>query len=229
MILAGEVLVDEQKADKPGRQVSADAAVRLIRQRPRFASRAGDKLDAAVRHFGIVLEGAVCLDIGASTGGFTDCLLQYGARRVHAVDVGSGQLHWNVRQDERVVVRDGLNARYLSAEDIGESVDFVTCDVSFISVTKILPRFGCVLRAGGRSVVLAKPQFEVTKGGVGKGGVVRDPSLRLAVCRKVRDAMSACGFGSVQWIECPLTGAAGNREFLLFGSEWLPGSGGVIS
>ena len=225
MILAGEVLVDEQKADKPGRQVAADAAVRLVRQRPRFASRAGGKLDAAVRHFGIVLDGSVCLDIGASTGGFTDCLLQNGARRVHAVDVGSGQLDWRIRQDGRVVVHDRLNARHLSRDDIGESVDFVTCDVSFISATLILPRVGSLLRPGGRAVVLAKPQFEVGKGEVGKGGIVRDPAQHRKVVEKVREAMSNCGFRSVEWMESPVLGASGNREFLLYGTDWIAAPG----
>lgn len=229
MILAGEVLVDEQKVDKPGRQVASAAVIRLVRQRPRFASRAGEKLDAALRHFGISIEGAVCLDIGASTGGFTDCLLQRGARRVHAVDVGAGQLHWRVRQDDRVIVHDRLNARHMSWDDIGEGVDLVTCDVSFISVTKILPRFGSVLRPGGRAVVLAKPQFEVGRGQVGKGGVVRDAALHRSVVARVRDAMAAGGFESVRSLESPLQGAAGNREFLLYGTDWSPGRVGVVS
>ncbi len=229
MILAGEVLVDEQKADKPGRQVATNAAVRLRRQRPRFVSRAGGKLDAAVRHFGIVLDRAVCLDVGASTGGFTDCLLQHGARRVHAVDVGNGQLHWELRQDTRVVVHERLNARYLRAEDIGETVDFVTCDVSFISVTKILPRLDQVLRPGGQAIVLAKPQFEVGKGEVGKGGIVRDVERHREVIARVQGTMTNLGFGTVLWMESPITGASGNREFLLYGTGWHAETGEVNS
>ena len=222
MILAGEVLVDEQKADKPGRQVATDATVRLVRQRSQFVSRAGAKLDAAIRHYGIVLQNSVCLDIGASTGGFTDCLLQYGAQRVHAVDVGIGQLHWKVRQDPRVVVHERLNARYLRTEDIGDTVDFVTCDVSFISATKILPRLGRVLQKGGQAVVLAKPQFEVGKSEVGKGGIVRDEALHRVVIEKVRMCMTGSGFETVRWIESPITGMSGNREFLLYGIDWSP-------
>lgn len=131
-------------------------------------------------------------------------------------------MHWSIRQDERVVVRERLNARHLAAEDIGECVDFVSCDVSFISVTKILPRLSQFLGSGGRAVVLAKPQFEVGKGEVGKGGVVRDPNKHRMVVGKVRDAMAACGFGAVDCIESPVRGAAGNTEFLLFGTDWKP-------
>ena len=218
MVMAGEVLVDGQKADKPGRQVPPEAAVRLVRQRPRFVGRGGLKLEAALRHFGIDVRGSRCLDIGASTGGFTDCLLQRGALRVHAVDVGAGQLHWSVRSDERVVVRERLNARHLAPADIGEAADFAACDVSFISVTKIIPRLPPLLRPGGQVVVLAKPQFEVGRGEVGKGGVVRDPRQHEQVVARVRAALADSGFAGVDWIESPIPGAAGNREFLLHGT-----------
>ena len=218
--MAGEVLVDGQKADKPGRQVPSDAPIRLVRQKPRFVSRAGLKLEAALQRFDIDVMGAVCLDIGASTGGFTDCLLQRGAERVHAVDVGFGQLHWSVRNDRRVVVRERLNARNLSLDDLGEIVDFVCCDVSFISVRKILPRIPLVLRPGGQAVVLAKPQFEVGKGEVGKGGIVRDVEQHRKVVATVSSAMYDCGFGSVSWTESPVLGASGNREFLVYGDGW---------
>lgn len=220
MVLAGEVLIDEQKIDKPGRQIPLDVEIRLVRQRPPFVSRGGQKLDSALRRFGIDVNGAVCLDIGASTGGFTDCLLQRGAARVYAVDVGVGQLHWRLRQDERVLIREPVNARYLTVADLGETVDFVACDVSFISVTKILPRLACLLRPGGQAVVLAKPQFEVGKGEVGKGGIVRDPRQHRAVVNFVSEAMADCGFGEVAWIESPIRGAGGNREFLLHGAAW---------
>ncbi len=220
MVMAGEVLVDGQKADKPGRQVPSDAPIQLVRQKPRFVSRAGLKLEAALQRFDIDVMGAICLDIGASTGGFTDCLLQHGAERVHAVDVGFGQLHWSVRNDRRVIVRERLNARNLSLDDLGEIVDFLCCDVSFISVRKILARIPLVLRPGGQAVVLAKPQFEVGKGEVGKGGIVRDPSQHRKVVVDVSSAMADCGFGSVNWIESPVLGAAGNREFLLHGAGW---------
>ena len=226
MIMAGEVLIDGQKASKPGKQTASGATIRLVRQRPRFVSRAGQKLEAAIDRFGIDLLGAVCLDIGASTGGFTDCLLQHGAARVHAVDVGLGQLDWRLRQDKRVIVREKLNARYLVADDLGESVTFATCDVSFISVTKILPRLVHVLQPGAGAVVLAKPQFEVGKGDVGKGGIVRDPDQHREVVSKVAEAMTAIGFESVDWIQSPVSGAGGNREFLMYGARWDPPDGG---
>lgn len=225
MVLAGEVLINEQKVDKPGRQIPPDVAIRLVRQRPPFVSRGGQKLDAVLGRFGIDVTAAVCLDIGASTGGFTDCLLQRGAARVYAVDVGVGQLHWRLRQDKRVVVREQLNARHLVADDLEEPVDFVTCDVSFISVKMILPRLPLVLRRGGRAVILAKPQFEVGKGQVGKGGIVRDPDQHCSVVSAVSAAMTSCGFGAVDWIESPIRGASGNREFLLYGSAWNPPGG----
>lgn len=225
MVMAGEVLVDGQKAEKPGRQVRSDVAIRLVRQKPRFVSRAGFKLEAALEHFRIDVEGAVCLDIGASTGGFTDCLLQHGADRVHAVDVGVGQLHWRIRCDQRVIVREKLNARNLLFDDVGEIVDFVCCDVSFISVTKILPRIPKVLRPGGPAVVLAKPQFEVGKGEVGKGGIVRDPAQHRRVVETVSAAMAECGFESVGSIRSPIRGASGNREFLVHGRHRLSPEG----
>lgn len=220
MLMAGEVLIDEQKVQKAGKRFPSAASIRLVRQRPRFVSRAGFKLDAAIRHFQIDVAGETCLDIGASTGGFTDCLLQHGARRVYAIDVGIGQLHWRIRQDERVIVREKLNARYLAPRDIGELVDFVSCDVSFISVAKILPRLRGLLRTGGRAAVLAKPQFEVGRGEVGKGGVVRDPRKHRMVVSRVSESMTACGFQTVQWMESPVRGAAGNTEFLLYGTMW---------
>ena len=220
MIMAGEVLVNDQKIDKPGRHIQSDAAIRLVHQRPQFVSRAGKKLDAAIDRFEIELQDAICLDIGASTGGFTDCMLQRGAARVYAVDVGAGQLHWRVRQDARVVVRDRVNARYLDTADVGEPVSFVACDVSFISATRILPQLPRILLPGADAVVLAKPQFEVGKGEVGKGGVVRDAAKHDAVVVKVRNAMIECGLEEVDWMESPILGAGGNREFLLYGTGW---------
>jgi 23S rRNA (cytidine1920-2'-O)/16S rRNA (cytidine1409-2'-O)-methyltransferase len=160
----------------------------------------------------------VCADIGSSTGGFTDCLLQRGAARVHAVDVGRGQLDWKLRNDPRVVVHEGINARYLTPEEIGEPADLVTCDVSFISVTLILPAVRALLKPGGRIVVLVKPQFEVGRGEVGKGGIVRDPALHVAACDRVRLAAEEAGF-QTSIIESPIAGAEGNREFLLYGSD----------
>lgn len=222
LIMAGDVLVNEQRVEKSGKQVPSDAVIRLLGQRPPFASRAGGKLDAAMESFAVDVQGAVCLDIGASTGGFTDCLLQRGAARVYAVDVGSGQLHWRLRQDNRVVVVDKLNARNLELADIGERIRFVSCDVSFISVTKILPRLPGVLQIGAEAVVLAKPQFEVGKGEVGRGGVVRDSRKHREVVEKIVNALVSLGFGDVQSMESPVLGATGNQEFLVHGRNWIP-------
>ena len=213
LILAGEVLADGRKAAKPGQPVAPDAAVEVL-ARPRYVSRGGVKLAAALGHFGIDAADKVCLDIGASTGGFTDALLEAGAARVHAVDVGAGQLAWSLRTDPRVVTHEGINARQLKVETIGEEVDLITCDVSFISVTLILPAAVPLLRPGGQMVILIKPQFEVGKGQVGKGGIVRDPELHRAVCAKVKRAVTEFGFAS-NIMESPLLGAGGNREFLL--------------
>jgi 23S rRNA (cytidine1920-2'-O)/16S rRNA (cytidine1409-2'-O)-methyltransferase len=155
------------------------------------------------------------LDVGASTGGFTDCLLQRGAARVHALDVGKGQLDWKLRNDPRVAVHEGINARYLTREDVGEAVTLAVCDVSFISVTLILATMVSVLDAPQEMVVLVKPQFEVGRGQVGKGGIVRDPALHLATCQKVNDAVRALGF-ETDIMESPILGTEGNKEFLLY-------------
>jgi 23S rRNA (cytidine1920-2'-O)/16S rRNA (cytidine1409-2'-O)-methyltransferase len=177
--------------------------------------RGGFKLAGALRHFAIDAAGKVCLDIGASTGGFTDALLQAGAARVHAVDVGSGQLDWKLRSDARVVVHDRVNARALTFEEIGEPVDLAVCDVSFISVTLILPAVVALLRPDGRMVILVKPQFEVGKGQVGKGGIVREPELHQAACERVGASARELGF-TTTIMESPILGAEGNKEFLLY-------------
>ncbi|MGH9661560.1 MAG: TlyA family RNA methyltransferase [Bryobacteraceae bacterium] len=213
LVLAGAVFVDGARAAKPGQNAASEAEIRVA-ARPAHVSRAGPKLEAALEHFGIRVTDRVCLDIGASTGGFTDCLLQHGARRVYAVDVGSGQLDWKLRNDPRVAVRERLNARYLRPEDIGEQPGLVTCDVSFISVTLILPAVAALLQPDGEMVILVKPQFEAGKGMVGKGGIVREPELHRAACGRVEDAVRALGFNSAV-IECPIRGAEGNKEFLL--------------
>lgn len=214
LILAGQVLVNGQRADKAGQLVPADSEVRVLEALP-YVSRGGLKLEAALEGFGIRVEGRVCLDVGASTGGFTDCLLQRGARRVYAVDVGVGQLDWKLRGDPRVVVREGVNARYLSPEDLGEPVDLAVCDVSFISVTLILPRLVPLLKETGEMVILIKPQFEVGRGQVGKGGIVREPELHRAACARVEEAAAKLGFRS-SMMESPIRGAEGNQEFLLY-------------
>jgi 23S rRNA (cytidine1920-2'-O)/16S rRNA (cytidine1409-2'-O)-methyltransferase len=216
LIMAGEVLVNGQKAAKPGQPVAEDARVEVL-ARLRYVGRGGIKLEAALRNFEIDPSGLVCADFGASTGGFTDCLLQSGAARVYAIDTGTGQLDWKLRNDSRVILREGMNARYLELKDLGELVDLAVCDVSFISVTLIVPAILRVLRPEtGRLVILVKPQFEVGKGMVGKGGIVRDPALHAEVCGKVRDFVEAAGF-KTGMIESPITGAEGNKEFLLYG------------
>ena len=214
-IMAGEVMVNGQKAAKPGQSVDPDARIEML-AKPPYVSRGGIKLAGALRHFAIDVRGKVCLDLGSSTGGFTDALLQAGAARVHAVDVGAGQLAWSLRTDARVLVHEGINARELRPEEIGEPVDFLTCDLSFISVTLVLPAAVPLLRHEGQIVILIKPQFEVGKGQVGKGGIVRDPVLHQAACDRVAQAVRQFGF-QAEIMESPILGAEGNREFLLYG------------
>ena len=215
MILAGEVLVEEQKVEKSGTLVRADAPLRLLGGGIRYVGRGGLKLEAALDSFAIDVAGKVCLDVGASTGGFTDCLLQYGASRVYAVDVGVGQLDWRLRNDPRVRVREKFNARRLAPEDIGEPVDLISVDVSFISVTLILPRLPALLKEDGQAVVLVKPQFEVGRGQVGKGGIVRDPQLHSAAVEKVGAAAKSAGMVVAGQMPSPIPGSEGNQEFLL--------------
>jgi len=215
LILAGQIRVNGRPATKAGAPVAADARVERVGEPPRYAGRGGLKLEGALRDFGLDVRGRVCLDIGASTGGFTDCLLQHGAARVYAVDVGKGQLDWKLRQDRRVVVREGLNARYLKVEDIGEPVDIVTIDVAFISVEKILPAaFGCA-RPGAVFLILVKPQFELSRREVGKGGIVRDAALQQKAVEQIRRAAAALGLADLAVRESCLPGAEGNREFFL--------------
>lgn len=214
LIMAGDVLLNGQKALKPGQAVAGDAALEVL-ARPPYVSRGGYKLAAALEKFGIAADGLVCLDVGSSTGGFTDVLLQHRAARVHAVDVGSGQLDWKLRNHPLVVVHEGINARELRFEQIGEHADLAVMDVSFISTTLILPALVPLLRPGGRMVILVKPQFEVGKGLVGKGGIVRDPELHRAACARVAEAVERAGFRT-SLMESPILGAEGNKEFLLY-------------
>jgi 23S rRNA (cytidine1920-2'-O)/16S rRNA (cytidine1409-2'-O)-methyltransferase len=214
LIIAGQVLVDGQKADKPGRSVAGDCQVELLARLP-YVSRGGVKLAAAIDHFGVDLTGKTCLDVGSSTGGFTDCLLQRGAARVWAIDVGRGQLDWKLRTDPRVEVREGVNARFLTPENIPERFDLAVCDASFISTTLLLPAIVPLLRESGEMIVLVKPQFESAKGEVGKGGIVRDPALHQAACDRVRGCVESLGFRA-SLTESPILGAEGNREFLLY-------------
>jgi 23S rRNA (cytidine1920-2'-O)/16S rRNA (cytidine1409-2'-O)-methyltransferase len=217
LILAGHVLLNGQKAEKPGHSVASDAQIELLERMP-YVSRGGYKLAAALDHWAIDVEGRACLDVGASTGGFTDCLLQRGAACVWAVDVGHGQLDWKLRNDPRVVIREGVNARNLRAEDFPVRFDLAVCDASFISATLLIPAIVPLLAPRGELVILVKPQFEVGRGQVGKGGIVRDPELHLAACDRVRAAVKAQGFHG-RIIASPILGAEGNREFLLHASR----------
>ena len=213
MILAGSVTVDGLKAEKPGHSYPIDCRIEVAALPP-FVSRGGIKLAAALDHFQIPVQHFVCLDVGSSTGGFTDCLLQRGAACVWAVDVGRGQLDWKLRNDPRVVVREGVNARYLSSEDFPQPFDLAVCDASFISATLLLPSMSALLKEHGEMVILVKPQFEVGREQVGKGGIVRNPKLHAQACERVRAAVEALGF-QAEIMDSPILGAEGNKEFLL--------------
>jgi 23S rRNA (cytidine1920-2'-O)/16S rRNA (cytidine1409-2'-O)-methyltransferase len=213
LILAGQVLVNGQKADKAGANVDGAAKIELLAQ-PRYVGRGGLKLEAALDHFGISVAGKICLDVGSSTGGFTDCLLQRGAARVYAIDVGTGQLDWKLRNDPRVVVREQVNARYLTCEQVPQPIALAVCDVSFISITMILPALTGLLAEDAEMVILVKPQFELDRDQVGKGGIIRDPALHHQACQRVEKAVQQLGFHT-QIIPSPILGAEGNREFLL--------------
>lgn len=217
LLLAGSVLVNGQRVDKAGAQVAADANIEVLERMP-YVSRGGFKLAGALDEFGIDVTGRVCVDVGSSTGGFTDCLLQRGAARVHCVDVGKSQLHWKLRNDERVVIHEGVNARYLSHADIGEPAQLAVCDVSFISATLIIPMLPPLLESPREMVILVKPQFEVGREQVGRGGIVRDPALHELACERVRAATEMLGL-QTRLMTSPLPGAEGNVEFLLYGYD----------
>ena len=213
MILAGKVMVNRQRSDKPGKLIAQDALVD-VEQGLKYVSRGGLKLEAALDQFNIQVSGAVCMDVGTSTGGFTDCLLQSGATRVHAVDTGAGQIHWKLRTDQRVLLHENCNARYLRFEDLGEQVDLIVCDVSFISVTLLLPALAPLLKTEGNWIVLVKPQFEVGREMIGRGGIVRDEASHAFACERVQSALQSLRF-ETRLIESPIRGMEGNREFLL--------------
>ncbi len=215
LILAGLILVDEQKKEKCGTLVDPQAALRLLGEPPKYVSRGGLKLEGALQNFHISPEAKVCLDIGSSTGGFTDCLLQHGASKVFAVDGGTNQLDWKLRQDSRVVVLEKTNARYLTPDRIGTPAELLTVDVSFISATLILPVLVPLLASPADVIVLVKPQFEVGKGQVGKGGIVRDPAQHREAIEKVSRTLMELGFSQLASMESPLLGAEGNHEFFL--------------
>jgi len=217
LVMAGLVIVDEQRVEKSSEAFAPDASIRVRGSddpAARYVGRGGLKMEAALGAFGIEARDAVCLDVGASTGGFTDCLLQHGARRVVAVDVGHNQLDWRIRTDARVEVREGVNARYLKPEDFETTFDLIVMDVSFISATKVLPALVPLLSHGGRIVLLIKPQFEVGRGEVGKGGIVTDRGAHARVVEEVSRAALDLGLAARGLIDSPIHGADGNREFL---------------
>jgi 23S rRNA (cytidine1920-2'-O)/16S rRNA (cytidine1409-2'-O)-methyltransferase len=212
-ILAGQVTVAGQIADKPGTKVSPQSEI-LITGRDRYVGRGGHKLEGAISGFGIDPTGLACLDLGSSTGGFTDCLLQHWAAHVTAVDVGRGQLAWSLRQDPRVEVREGINARYLTSSDFDRRFDLIVGDLSFISLTKILPAAFELLNQNGSMIVLIKPQFELSRADIGKGGIVRDAEARLRAVESIRSWVLGAGHRFDRVMESPLPGTSGNIEFL---------------
>jgi 23S rRNA (cytidine1920-2'-O)/16S rRNA (cytidine1409-2'-O)-methyltransferase len=217
LILAGAVSVDGKKSEKAGLAVAAEARIEVAGPKSRYVGRGGDKLQGALDELGWDVRGWVALDIGSSTGGFVDCLLQRGARRVIAVDGGTGQLDWRLRNDSRVRLLERTNARYLRWEQIGEQADVITMDVSFISATRILPALISFAYPGTKLLVLVKPQFEVGKGKVGKGGIVRDPQLQRQAVEQVRRCAGDLGFRELRDFPCAIRGTEGNQEFFLAG------------
>lgn len=216
MVMAGVVLVGERRVEKASETFAPDASIRIKGEAPgsRYVGRGGLKLEHALHEFAIDPMGMECIDIGSSTGGFTDCLLQHGAKSVVAIDAGTNQLDWKLRSDPRVDVRENTNARELKPENFDSPFDLAVMDVSFISVTKIIPAIIPLLRPGGRMVILIKPQFEVGKGEVGKGGIVREPEKHERVVREVNEFAASAGLTVIGVTESPITGAEGNKEFL---------------
>jgi len=218
-IMAGQVYVNNQKSDKPGTQVSDTDKIELRGETLRYVSRGGLKLEKAVNVFSPVLEGRVCIDAGSSTGGFTDCMLQNGAAKVFAIDVGYGDLAWKLRTDERVVSMERTNIRYVKPEDIGEQADFCSIDVSFISLTLVVPAIRELLKDNGELVCLIKPQFEAGRDKVGKKGVVRDPAVHIAVIEKIKNFLLENGFDLLGLDYSPVKGPEGNIEYLAYAKK----------
>jgi len=215
LILAGRVKIDGVVMDKPGKQVSSEVRAEIVLPESQYASRGGEKLAPALEAFGLSCSGWVVMDVGASTGGFTDCVLQHGAQRVYAIDVGYGQLDWRLRSDSRVIVMDRVNIRYLRPEDIPELVDLIVIDVSFISLKMVWPVILPVLKPQGYLVSLIKPQFEVGKGQVGKGGIVRDETLRQAVKDQFVDYANLLSLDLIGLMDSALLGKKGNKEIVM--------------
>ncbi len=216
LILAGKVLVGGMPAAKAGAMIDTGAGIELKGGDIPYVSRGGLKLEAAVSRFNICLQDKVAMDVGASTGGFTDCMLQHGARGIYCIDVGYGQLAWELRQDPRVVLLERTNIRYLEREKIPDAIDISVIDVSFISLVKVVPKVLEFLKAGGEIIALIKPQFEVGKGEVDKGGIVKDEAKRSRVVEQVRQALEALGLSTIGLIPSPILGQKGNKEFLIY-------------
>lgn len=217
LILAGEVSTGTTVVAKPSTKLPSDAVL-SIKEKPKYVGRGGLKIEGALDTFHIDPTGMTCLDVGASTGGFTDCLLQYGATKVHAVDVGTNQLVWKLRNDPRVIVKEKFNARYMTPADIGDPIDLAVTDVSFISLTKILPSMFSCLKPDGQIVCLIKPQFELDREDISKGGIVRDPELHQRAVDKIHHFVTEeLGHTWIEYIDSPIKGTEGNREFL----AWL--------
>lgn len=215
LILAGEVLVDDTPVSKPGTLVAGDASLRLRNEPKPYVGRGGEKLAGALQTFGLDVEGIHALDVGASTGGFTDCLLQHGAAKVTALDVGRGQLHWKLQSDPRVRAIEEVNARYLTRSELDESFALITVDVSFISLEKILPALIPLLAEHGQILALVKPQFELSRAAVGRGGIVREPERHFEAIQRIAGAARTLELAVSGVAASPVAGAAGNREFFL--------------
>lgn len=222
LIMAGEVMLGDEVISKPGWLVRADAQLK-VKTPQRFVSRGGLKLEGALDHFGIDITGLIGMDVGASTGGFTDCLLQRGAIKVYAFDVGTNQMVWKLRSDPRVICRENFNVRHLQPTDVPEMVEIIVADVSFISLTLVLPGALSVLKPGGQALVLVKPQFELSRDEVGKGGIVREPELHAKACTRIRSFVE--NHTELEWrgiTESSIQGTDGNREFLAWFSKRSP-------
>ncbi|NLY78221.1 MAG: TlyA family RNA methyltransferase [Tissierellia bacterium] len=215
IVMEGIVFVDDKKIDKPGEKVDVNSIITIKKDPVKYVSRGGLKLEKAIRVFNIDLNDKVALDIGASTGGFTDCMLQNGASKVYAVDVGYGQLDWKLRNDSRVVVKERTNIRYVTNEDIGEMVDFISIDVSFISLKLVLPVAKSLIKNKGEIVALVKPQFEAGKDKVGKKGLIRDKKIHIEVIEEIVDFCKSIGLSAINLDFSPVTGSTGNIEYLL--------------
>ncbi|MCR4865772.1 MAG: TlyA family RNA methyltransferase [Lachnospiraceae bacterium] len=216
IIMSGDVFVNGQREDKAGSTFDDKCDIEVRGNKLKYVSRGGLKLEKAVNEFGLSFDGMTCMDIGASTGGFTDCMLQNGAKKVYSIDVGHGQLDWKLRNDERVICMEKTNFRYIKPEDIGEKIDFASCDVSFISLTKILLAARALLKDEGRMVLLIKPQFEAGREKVGKKGVVRDEAVHVEVIEKIVRFADICGFDILRLDYSPIKGPEGNIEYLIY-------------